>query len=561
MNQILYNTNKSMNNTVIKIIILIIIICAILLFSTIFALINKDSEKILKNVFISGKAVGDMTKFEAEELLSENIQEYTDRDVALVVDDEKFVISAEEIGFECSNLDDVLESAYSYGRSGNLFQNNFAIFFSNFKNKEFELEYSLDENVFNDWIKEITEENDTISADDTYVVSGDKIYIEKGQDGVKVDVETLKEYIYMAIVNDVEEVKIPINDSLAAPIDFEKLYSEVSVPVQNASFTTDGGFNLVVDKAGVDFDVQDAKAKYNELKPNETMIIELRVVEPTIRIADLDDKIFKDVLATYSNTYDQTDKNRVKNLQVASERCNNTILYPGEEFSFHNTIGTRTIANGYASAHSFAGGRVVNSVGGGICQISSTLYNIVLMSDLEVTERTAHGMYVTYVKPSLDATISEGVFDFKFKNNRTYPIKIASEVKNGTVTMSILGIKEADDPIIEIESVVLETLKWTTVNQYDSTMLSGTSKVVQEPVNGYRSESYRVEKDADGNIISRTLISKDKYIPTDKIVKVGTKVVAPPPQVEPEEPVIPVVPEEPDRELPPGWGSPESPYN
>ena len=158
----------------------------------------------------------------------------------------------------------------------------------------------------------------------------------------------------------------------------------------------------------------------------------------------------------------------------------------------------------------------------------------------------------------------EGAIDFKFVNNRNYPIKIVSTLNNGTVTMSILGIKEEDDPIIELESVVLETLKYETEYQYDSNMLVGKSVELQEPEDGYLSEAYRIEKDENGNVISRTLISKDKYIPTNRIVKIGTK--EPTPVV----PEVPEVPEEPDvsepepdepiRDLPPGWDSPESPY-
>lgn len=181
-------------------------------------------------------------------------------------------------------------------------------------------------------------------------------------------------------------------------------------------------------------------------------------------------------------------------------------------------------------------------------------------ADLEVVERKAHGMYVKYAEPSVDATISEGAIDFRFKNNRSYPIKIVSEMKDGTLTMSILGIKEKTDKIIEIESVTLETLPYTTIRENDSTMLKGTTKVVQEPVDGYISEAYRIEKDANGNIVSRTLISKDKYIPTNEIIKVGTKVIEEkPPVVEPD-PQPPEEEKEPERELPPGWDSPESPY-
>ena len=234
-------------------------------------------------------------------------------------------------------------------------------------------------------------------------------------------------------------------------------------------------------------------------------------------------------------------------------------MYPGEEFSYNKALGTRTVANGFAPGHSFAGGKVVTTIGGGICQVSSALYNVVLEADLEVTNRVAHGLYVEYVKPSLDATVVDGAIDFKFKNNRKYPVKIGATVENGVVTVTLYGIKDENEPIIEIESVVLETIPYKTVNENDSSMKVGTSKVVQDPVNGYVSEAYRIEKDASGNVISRTLISKDRYAATNKIVKIGTK-AEPTPTPVPTPTPTPDYSDDDGRELPPGWDSPESPY-
>ncbi len=560
MNQILNNgMNRTSDKVMFKIVLLLLVICVIIAVSTIFALNNKGNENIIKNVFIEKVDVGDKSKDDAEQLIEAYVNSYRNKSITLLMDGKSYKYTAKELGFAASNAEKVIEQAYNYGREGNLLQNNFAILFSNFKNRVFSLEYDLNSEVYSGILTKIASENEAIAADDIYEEKDDEIVITKGQDGLKIDEETLKTYIYTAILNDITEVKIPVINSESEKIDFDKLFEKVFVAPQDASFTSGEKFEVIVEKEGKDFDLEASKAEYSKLKSGETMTIKLTLIEPKVKIADLDTELFKDTFATYTTVYDQTDKDRVQNLITASTRCNETIIYPGQEFSFHKTIGTRTIANGYLSGHSFAGGKVVNSIGGGICQISSTLYNIVLMSDLEVTERTAHGMYVEYVKPSLDATISEGVFDFKFKNNKNYPIMIESSVANGIVTMSIKGIKEKDDKIIEIESVVIEKLDYKTVEEKDPTLAVGVKKVVQEPVEGYISEAYKIVKDSNGKEISRTLISKDKYIPTNKIVKVGTKVstpvVVPPKPVEPEPEV-----NEPERELPPGWDSPESPY-
>ncbi|MBQ8298569.1 MAG: VanW family protein [Clostridia bacterium] len=569
MNQILYNTSKSSFKTKLLIILLITLIGIIVCLSTIFSLTNKDNEAILKNVFVSGVDVSEETKEEAKVLLENNVNKYTKREITLVLDRQEYRVSAEELGFSPENLEAVLDEAYNYGRSDNFLKNNYTILFSNFKNKEIPLNYILEEDKFSNYMNKIVALNESLVMDDTYVLSGDKLVITKGQDGAKIDMATLEEYIVTAIKNDISRVDIPIIESKSEKVDLDKIYAEISVEPQNATFISGEKFEVIPEKNGYDFDLENAKYVYSNHDGSGEIVIELKTVEPEIKVADLDAELFKDTISTFSTSYDQADTNRVQNLKTASERCNGKILYPGDEFSFHKTIGTRTVANGYAVGNSYAGGKVVTSVGGGICQISSTLYNIVLKADLEILERKPHGMIVAYAEPSLDATISEGSIDFRFKNTRKYPIKIFSEVKNGTVTMSILGLKDADEPTIELKSVVLETTPYTTIKQNDSTMKKGTQKVVQEPENGYVSEAYKIVKDANGNVVSETLITKDRYTPINEIIKVGTKVdrpvtpvtpVTPPVVTEPEVPVTPPVEEEPDRELPPGWDSPESPY-
>lgn len=569
MNQILYNTSKSSFIAKLVVILLIVMIVAIICVSTVFSLTNKGNEAILKNVFVSNVDVGNETKEKAKTLLEDKVNEYNRDVITLILDRQEYRVTAEELGFYASNIDEILEEAYDYGRSDNLFKDNYTILFSNFQNKEFELKYSLDEEKFDEFMKKVLEWNDSIAVDDAFIVSGDKLIITKGQDGKKIDMELLEEYITTAIVNDISTVEIPMTNSVSKKVDLEKIYKDIAIEPQNAMISSGEKFEIIPEKMGYDFDLEFAKKTYENHIGSGDVIIELKPVEPKIKIADLDSEIFKDTLSTFTTSYDISDSNRVQNLITASSRCNEKILYPGEEFSFHKTVGTRTVANGYAVAHSYAGGKVVTSVGGGICQISSTLYNIVLKANLEIVERKAHGMIVAYAEPSLDATIAEGSIDFRFKNTRKSPIKIISEVKDGKVTMSLLGIKEENEPTVEIKSVVLETTPYKTITQNDSTMMSGTKKVIQKPANGYISEAYRILKDASGEVISETLLSKDRYIPIDEIIKVGTKVNVPiivePPVVEPpiivipdEDTTQPVIPEKND--VPPGWDSPESPY-
>lgn len=147
-------------------------------------------------------------------------------------------------------------------------------------------------------------------------------------------------------------------------------------------------------------------------------------------------------IGSYSTPYN-TEEDRAVNVQLASERLNGMVIQPGDTFSFSNSILSRTLENGYVVAPSFASGRVVTSVGGGICQVSSTLYVAMVLSSLPATERYSHSLAVDYVPTGLDSAIVEGVKDLKFKNVRDYPVCINSTTKDGILTISIT--KVADD--------------------------------------------------------------------------------------------------------------------
>ena len=195
---------------------------------------------------------------------------------------------------------------------------------------------------------------------------------------------------------------------------------------------------------------------------------------------------------------------------------------PGEVFSYNQIVGERTIAAGYKEAGAYAGGKVVQDVGGGICQTSSTLYNAALLANLEIVERSNHQFLTSYVPAGRDATVSWGSIDFKFKNTMTYPIKIVASAKNGVCTMSIYGIKEDTEYEVVIQPAVLSYIPYTTKYENDDTLEEGKEVVEQSGYTGCTSETYRILK-LNGEVVLRTLLSKDTYDPMTRIVRRGTK--------------------------------------
>ena len=556
MNQILYS--GKVDKKPIFILIAVVLVIVIVIFSVGFGIANLSNDKILNGVVIANVDVSNMTKEEAIQAVNSVYAESTARTIILNYGDFSFEISSDDIGFGYTNAEELVEQGYEYGRNGNIFQNNMTVLksYMNTENR-IQTEEKIDFDKLKMAVEDAIPEENIFVKDDYYEVSGDKLLLTKGVEGKKIDYTTLGDKVLEALKTREMNVEIPVVISTPVSLDIDEVYARVHKEPIDASYKEGATFEVINEVNGLDFDKEEAKSLYIALKPGETAKVDLKVTEPKIKVADLGDVLFKTLIATYTSKYDISDKNRVTNLEIAANRCNNTVLYPGDEFSYNKALGHRTTANGYKMGNSFAGGKVVKTIGGGICQVSSTLYNAVLRAGLTITDRTAHGMYVQYVPQSTDATVVDNAIDFKFRNDRKYPVKIVTTCENGVMTASIYGVKELDEPTIDIETKILETIEYTTQKQNDSSMKKGTTKVVQKPVNGYVSEAYKVYY-KNGKEISRELISKDKYIPTNEIIKVGTKVDKPagevvtPPVVEPEKPTDPL--------LPPGWDNPESGY-
>ena len=195
---------------------------------------------------------------------------------------------------------------------------------------------------------------------------------------------------------------------------------------------------------------------------------------------------------------------------------------PGEEFSYNKVVGERTIAAGYKEAAIYSGGQVVDGLGGGICQISSTLYNVVVQANLDVTERSNHQFITSYVGAGKDATVVYGAIDFKFVNSRKYPIKIVSSVKNGVVQMWIYGVKEEVEYDVKIETEIISSIPYSTKYIEDNSLEAGVEVIKQHGAAGCKSIAYKVCR-LNGAVVSKTVLSNDTYSAMTRIIRRGTK--------------------------------------
>lgn len=229
-------------------------------------------------------------------------------------------------------------------------------------------------------------------------------------------------------------------------------------------------------------------------------------------------------IGSYNTTISKGTQGRLNNIKLAASKINGSIIYPGEIFSANKALGDTTIDNGYMLAPIILNGKLEDGIGGGVCQVSSTLYNAVMYSELEVVERQCHSRPVGYVEKGRDATLAWDYLDFKFKNSTQYPIYIESNVENNQVNVRIYGFESRKlSRTLKFESVVTEVISPPADNIIeDPTLKVGTKVYVSQPKEGYKVKVYKAIYEAD-KLIDKVHISTSTYRPARGELKIGTK--------------------------------------
>ncbi|HOM01449.1 MAG TPA: VanW family protein [Acetivibrio sp.] len=259
----------------------------------------------------------------------------------------------------------------------------------------------------------------------------------------------------------------------------------------------------------------------NKLLRRDFSSFELEVLKVYPKIMYKDISHIEEVISSFSTAFNSSNVNRSHNIKLACERINNTVLLPGEIFSMDASLGTRTKENGYKDAPVIVKGRLIEGIGGGVCQVTTTLYVAVLKAKLEVVERVNHSMPLGYVEPGQDATISEGYIDFKFRNNSDRACLISATVVGNKIFVKLLGAKSGSNRVVKLKSVVVERMSPPEDEIIvDKSLPKGAVEVEREPVQGLRVEVYR-ETYENNRLIEREKISEDIYRPVQGLKRVG----------------------------------------
>lgn len=517
---------KRRKKIMITVIVSIIVVFVLAIALTAFSITASLSNKIVNGVSINGIDVSGLTKEEATEKITNQINSTKIESLTLTYEDYTTTIDRNELNINL-NVENTVNEAFAVGRANNIIVNNFKIISLGFKPENIELEKEYNSEMLNSMLDNISKSLPGLVMDYTYCIEDDELIITRGTAGIILDRYNLNQIILDRFMGNIttknsNEVTIPVIDTEPKEIDIEAIYEEIKCEPQDA-YIIEEPLEIVPEKNGVDLDItiEEAKSIINEEVKDE-YVIPLKITKAQKTMKDLGSKAFPDQLAKYTTKYDASNRNRSTNLELAAEKINGTVLLPGEEFSYNKVVGKRTIENGYKEAAVYANGGVENGLGGGICQISTTLYNVALLANLEITERRNHTYTTSYEVAGRDATVVYGVQDFKFKNSREYPIKIVASVKNGIAMMKIMGIKEEVEYEVKIVAYKTSTIPYKTEKIENDSLTEGKEKVKQKGASGCKAVCYR-ELYLNGERVKRELMSKDTYSAMKRIVEVGTK--------------------------------------
>ena len=264
-----------------------------------------------------------------------------------------------------------------------------------------------------------------------------------GIPGYGLDMDKLYQQVLSAYRSNCYSVEGKCGMVEPAPVDLKPYWDQYHVDAVDATFAPNT-FEINESIDGYTFDIQQAEKLIKEASQGTKVEIPFVSVKPKVTTEDLQGLLYRDLLSSCVADRGKDDENVNTNLRLACEAINGKIIYPGEVFSYNEALGRRTADRGYRPGPTIINGEMSSSIGGGICQVSSALYYCTLIADLEILERANHGFLPVYVPKGMDAAVSWGYLDFRFKNNGNYPIRIEAFSEGSKVTVKLIGTDDKD---------------------------------------------------------------------------------------------------------------------
>lgn len=425
----------------------------------------KNDDTVKNGIYAGEINLSGMTKEQADEAVTAYVDSLQQTEITLIAADEREVpVTAGELGISWANPE-LVDEALALGTQGNVIERYKLLKDLEHENKVFPIELSFDLQAISDFLTNSCAKYDRKAVNVSLKRENGQFQVIEGQTGYALDVETSIDLI---------------NNYLTGDWDHQPC------------------------RIALDIAVEQPRGSAEELAQ------------------------VKDILGSFSTSYKTSKKARSANVENGCSLIDGITLYPGDEFSMYQTVAPFSEANGYYMAGSYVNGKVVDSLGGGICQVSTTLYNAVLKAELEVTERFNHSMAVSYVDPSADAAIAESSGkDFKFVNNLDYPVYIEGYTKDKNITFNVYG-KETREPGREVryESEILEVINPPADMIYADPSQPIGYIVTEGAHIGYKAKLWKIVTE-NGKEVSRTQVNSSNYKMVPRSATVGTATTDP----------------------------------
>lgn len=516
---------KRGNGGKIAVIVCVCVVALLLAGAAGFGVYVSGSDTIYPKVSVNGTDVGGMTAAEAASALEAAGWGEGEKTVTVELPlEHTLTVNAADVGAELT-AQEAADRAFDYCHGGTIIENVMAYVRCLVSGAEVEIKAEVDEAALADIVREEVTQVKSGLMTSGVEIKGETLEVVKGASAVEIDESELMSLVKTAL-EDMKygplDYEVEVNASVE--LDIDELYNSICCEAKDAYYDKEKK-EVVESVTGVDFNKAEAQKLWDAAELGETVEIPLELTEPERTTEYVESRLFADDLGeTVTTSLAGSTQNRITNVQLAAASIDGIILAPGEQFSYNDALGERTTERGYKAAGAYSGGQVVQEVGGGICQVSSTLYYAALLANLQIDVRTCHYFPVGYLPAGLDATVSWGGPEFKFTNNRDWPIKIEASVDTAknTVSVHIVGTDE-DGSYVQMT--------------YATWLVYGNSEY-PETATGYKAATYRSVFDKNGNLLSKELEAYSEYHYHEEDIVYPTPTPSPTPEPTPTEPPI-----------------------
>lgn len=512
--------------------ITLIAILAVVLLMAGFCLYVCPWNNIARGVTVGDEAIGGMSKEKAYDTIElETKKNYTSLDTQKIILKDVTGATKELSGADIDlsfDYEKTIEEAHKIGRSGDFVNDCITLVKNVFVPWDAGYRYSLDSEKLAGLLYDF---GVSINGEmKPFTVEYEKGYVKvsKGTAGQGRDIDSVVLASKDAISNGSFQVNVELTKSEPPEVFGKALVDYIYTAPADATYVVEDGVIKITDEVlGVSVSEEEVKEKIPALKNGETITLKIIAVSPEVTKKSLYNQLFSHTLGSHTSKYSASNKNRTANVTLAAKLIHGIVLAPGETFSYNKALGPRTVQRGFKEAPVYSNGESVTGIGGGICQVSSTLYSAVLYADLEVVERKNHSMTVDYMPKGQDATVSYGSIDFKFRNNTKNPIKINATASGGILSVKVIGTKPEVERVVKITNNIVEVIDKTTVDIPDETLASGETKTEDVGKIGYVVDTYKTVME-NGVQVRKDYVGRSRYKMVPQKRRVGTKVAQAP---------------------------------